>query len=500
MFTSTIARRTAAAVAGGALAATGLGLVGPAPAAQAAEPNAAAVALDGWISDQLTDGLLGGDVGLTIDYALGLHVNGLPAATAKAGIDAQLTSYVGAQPSAGKADEAGKAAYFYQQLGEVPVPDLVDDWVVPNVVEEGDAPTGVNAYEHVWEVLALQGAGESYAPQALGAATYLVEELRCDDGGWGFGGQSAGFCGSDPDTTALAVLALQPYADAEQSLSGEYAAALAHLKSQQAADGSFANFGTANANSTAVAGWVLGEVGETAAAQKAARWVADHQVAPVPACSSPLDAEVGAIGYKADTLEQGLEEGITDSTRFTWNYAAGQSLAVLAFLTDAPAVPAQVTGPTGYVRAGTTVTYTVSGVRPGQVACLTGFGTKQWKVGSGTAKAKLPAATGTRVLSLRLPDSTSTATVEALAPKTMVVVLARSVVARGGTQTLLARGFVPGEPVALTYRGAVVRRGVAGADGRFKTTFPVGRISGIKAVRVEGAFPVRRGTASFRVR
>lgn len=491
MFTSTIARRTAAAVAGGALAATGLGLVGPAPVAQAAPANAAAVALDGWISDQLTDGVLGGDVGLTIDYALGLQANGLPTTTVKAGIDAQLASYVGAEATPAKSDEAGKAAYLYQQLGAVPAIDLVDR-IEDSTGESGAIASGAQAYEQVWGVLALQGAGSA---EALAAANYLVDELQCDGGGWGFKDEFG--CYPDPDTTALVVLALEPFEGVD--LAGTYAEAVTYLKSQQAADGSFSNFGD-NANSTAVAGWVLGLIGETASAQKAARWIADHQVRPVPSCASPLDAEVGAIGWKDSTLEQGLEEGITPSTRFTWNYASGQSLAALSYLTDPPAVPATVTGPTGYVRAGTTVTFTVNGVRPGQIACLTGFGTKQWKIGSGTAKAKLPAATGNRVLTLRLPDVTATATVKALAPKTMAVVLAKSVVAPGGTQTLLAGGFVPGEPVAVTYRGAIVRRGVAGTDGRFKTSFPVGRIKGAKTILVEGAFPVRRGTASFTVR
>lgn len=498
MFTVTIARRASAVLAGGALVVSGLGLAGLSPAARAAEPsepNAAAVALDGWLSGQLSDGLLLNDVGLTIDYALGLQANGLPTAAAKAGIDAHLPAYVGTE-DAPKSPEAAKAAYAYQALEVAPPFELLGDYVVPHLVGTEDSAAlvaGVQAYQQVWGVLALKKAGNEGLARAT--ATYLVEELQCADGGWGF--KDAGGCYSDPDTTALAVLALAPFDDL--ALKTAYDNALAYLKSQQAADGSFSNFG-ANANSTAVAGWVLGMVGETDSAARAARWIADHQVAPVPACSTPLDAEAGAIAWKDATLAQGLAEGITASTTFTWGFAGGQSLAVLAYLADAPATTPRVTGPTGFVRAGTTVTVKVSGVRPGQASCLTGFGTKKWKIGSGSATAKLPAATGNRVLSLRRPTTTATVTIKALAAKTMSVVLARSVVPRGGTQTLLASGFVPGEPVSVTYRGAVVRRGVAGADGRYKTSFPVGRISGAKTVLVQGAFAVRRGTKSFTVR
>ena len=89
------------------------------------------------------------------------------------------------------------------------------------------------------------------------------------------------------DATALAVINLLGQVD-DTDVQASVDQATDWLVSTQNADGSFgsdAMIATANANSTGLAAWALGEVGESAAAEKAAVWLRGHQVTNTASCT-----------------------------------------------------------------------------------------------------------------------------------------------------------------------------------------------------------------------
>ncbi|MEX1178142.1 MAG: S-layer homology domain-containing protein [Nitriliruptor sp.] len=121
-----------------------------------------------------------------------------------------------------------------------------------------------------------------------GAPTEAVAFLtshRCDDGSYNFPGTCPA---GDVDVTALAAQALLATdADATDEI--------AFLRSAQAADGSFAAGGEANANSTALAAQALRAAGYAAEADEAAAFVASLQ----KGCDAPVE-ERGAIATYPD--------------------------------------------------------------------------------------------------------------------------------------------------------------------------------------------------------
>lgn len=507
MSLNSLARRAAVAVAGGALVATGLGLVGPAPAAHAAPASPQAQAAAAWLANQLDSGLFttGFDaVGTTIDFGLSLARTGAdPTTLAEVtdGVEGVLDSYIGTVESP-NASKLAKAAALYQAAGadlsDVGGVDFVErlEDAVDDTGQLGDSP---DVYGQAWAVKVLDAVDSDEAE----AATDFLISQKCEGGAWGYEYDG---CNSAVDGTSYVVLALLPQQD-DPDVATALDDAITWLKGQRRADGGFGDWGvnkngtTSEANGTGLAAWALGEAGETALAEDAAAWVADHQLTGVTGCAAgPVPGENGALAYDDANIELAIAEGITDADRGTWIIAGAQSLAGLAYLPERTATVAKVSGPTTFVRAGTTVTVTVWGVRPGRAVCLTGFGTTQWKLGNGTAKVKLPAASGDRVLTLRQVDGTSTATIRALAAKTMKVLAHRATVARNGTQSVAAAGFVPGETVTITYLSKVVSRGKAAADGRYRGTFKVGATKGKRTILVRGEFPVRRGTTTFQVR
>ena len=178
---------------------------------------------------------------------------------------------------------------------------------------------------------------------------------------------ASGASTADPDTTSLAVILLADQAD-DPTVAAALAKAEAWLLDQQNDDGSFGG-GTsteaANSNSTGLAGWALGLRGHTAEAERAAVWVRGLQAADTAPCTTGLTGETGAIAYDAAAFETGRTEGITEATADQWRRASAQALPVLRW---APAATAAygVTGPTGFVRARTTVSLEVTGLARGR--------------------------------------------------------------------------------------------------------------------------------------
>lgn len=127
------------------------------------------------------------------------------------------------------------------------------------------------AVNQAYAILALARTADGVPAEAL---DWLATQA-CDDGSIGndFDEDGAPDCPGDPDTTALAA---QAFAAGERQ--AELTTVVDWLLANQAEDGSFSNFG-ANPNSTGLAAQTLRSVGETAAADAAATWVASQQIA-----------------------------------------------------------------------------------------------------------------------------------------------------------------------------------------------------------------------------
>lgn len=496
----TRARRAGVLLAGGALAASGLsaglGLAGPAPVAHAADvPSPEAKAVSAWLQAQLADGLLAGNIAWTADLGLSALASGTDTpellAQLNTGLDARHADILSGAP----VTAAEVVAFQAQSQGEGADADLVQ--VVAGATDDTTgAFTDGQAWKQVWAVSALQAAGNA---EAAKAAAFLRAD-QCATGAWGWGTACDG--GTDYDTTARGVLALLPFADEDPAAQTAVDDAVTWLEGELAADGGIGEsmYTPINTQSTGLVAWALGAAG-SALAPKAASYVAGRQLVKLTGCASPLDVEHGAIAYSDDDVTTARKDGKIDAADrgYQWIWPSAQALAGLAYLSNP--VTGRVTGPTGYVHAGTTVAVKVTGLRSSQPACLSGFGTTRRVAGPLGTTVKLPASTGNRVLALRwLGGTTATTTIKALAAKTFRPVLRSTTVARGGTQVVAVSGLAPGERFVVAYAGRQVGAGTATSKGAIRVTFAVGRTTGVKSVVVRGQFSDRRGSTTFRVR
>ncbi|MCR1782633.1 terpene cyclase/mutase family protein [Nocardioides carbamazepini] len=517
MSTRSLVRRTVAAVAGGAVVAGGLMAVAPAPSAHAAPANAEAAAAAGWLADQLDEtgvfsyldpfsGTEVTDIGTTLDFGLSLLATDPDSdrvtAIAEA-VGTHLEDYVGATYDATKSSAVAKAAAFYNEAG-------YDSMVVEgiNLAERledsvdaegrlGTSPNG-DVYGQVWAVRTLFDLGSSKADEA---AEYLIDDQRCGTAGWGY--EFGGVCTSAVDGTAYVVHALLPQASLNPDAQFAVWDAVAWLKANQRADGGFGDWGvnnngsTSEANGSGLAAWALGEAGETAEAEAAAAWVADHQLVDSPACGgAPAAGESGALGYDDQTIEDAIRFGIVPTDQQTWVIAGAQALAGLTYLPQRPGATGTVTGPTGYVHAGTSVKVDVAGLRPGLTSCLTGVGARQWLVGSSSATVLVPAGTGSHTLTLSYPGGSTTTTLKALDATKLKVKVAATLKAKKKA-TIKVKGLAAGESVTVTV-GKKTATGTADAAGVAKVKVKVKK-KGKAKVKVVGAFPDRKGKATTRV-
>jgi len=368
----------------------------------------------------------------------------------------------------------------------------------------------------IGQAFAASGLHAAGSTEATAATAYLLDQ-QCADGWFRLlfttdataadqscdGGLASGASTADPDTTSLAVILLADQAD-DPTVAAALAKAEAWLLDQQDDDGSFGG-GTsteaANSNSTGLAGWALGLRGHTAEAERAAVWVRGLQAADTAPCTTALTGETGAIAYDAAAFETGRAEGITDGTADQWRRASAQALPVLRW---APATTAAygVTGPTGFVRAGTTVSLEVTGLPAAADACLSNNAGTQALTGTGATlrpHVKLPAGTARRTFTLASPAGTDKATLRVLGGLDIPLSVSDRTPRRGTRQYVVARGLSAGERVTVSYRGEVVARGKASSTGRFRGYFRAGP-AGRRTVKVTGEFPsIRNATTTLRV-
>lgn len=532
-------RRASSLVLASALALSGVALTAPAATAAGTDPRPLSIGAD-WLAGQLTSGLIhnpnfGGfdDYGLSIDTGFALeaasgHASDVSAISAglAANIDNYVTGDAFGDTGSSYAGATAKAAVFATSTGADPTSYGGENLVTRLEARvSGTAPiTGriedassfgdfANVIGQAFAVSALETAS---SPRAADALAFLLKQ-QCTAGYFRIdftadktatdqtcdGGIATGAGAADPDATSTAIRLLLPEAGTSPTVARAVGKAEAWLLAQQHADGSFsggASTAVPNANSTGLAGWALGLLGDTDAATRAAVWVRQHQADEVAGCANDLSGQTGAIGYDDGGVAAGRTAGITDATSDQWRRATSQALPVLQWAPAAtPAVSIQ--GPAGYVRAGSSATYLVTGALPGDKVCLTGLGAPVRGVagagGSATLHVTLPAGTATRTVGVtdRAADVAQTHT-SVLGAKTFRVRLSRTTVVRGSLVRVTVVGLAPRELMGLRFRGVPLRTGQATPTGVYSVTFNVRRTLGKGTVVVLGQFPgIRHGSA-----
>ncbi|MDP3892963.1 hypothetical protein, partial [Nocardioides sp.] len=416
---SSFVRRAAALAAGGALLVSGLAATGPAQAAPGDDPAAEAAS---WLTTQLTDGLIQGpwgpDYGLSIDFALSLAEVGGHSSEVEAVADAVAASvdqyiaydfppYEEGDPhySGQVAGATAKALRLAQAVGEGPEFGGVDLVERLETLVLTDGPVGGRIADEAFrngepdpDGDYANVIGQAYAASTLtaeGTATrgqdvvdFLLQQ-QCSDGFFRLyfnqdkeaadqscDGGTPAESAPDTDVTALVAVLLADQA-ADEAIGAALDDARSWLLDSQLADGSFGGGPTTaapNSNSTGLAGWALGTLGEDAAAAHAAAWVRAHQVQPIGSCATALDSEAGAIAYDQAALAAGHQSGITAGVQDQWRRAGAQAAPALAWAPAFTTGDLALTDPRTFHRAGSTATFTVSGLSTGEAVCLSGAG------------------------------------------------------------------------------------------------------------------------------
>jgi hypothetical protein len=250
----------------------------------------AGLAAAGWIAQQVeNDPSLGvGSLADAIFAFAALGVGGDAAATAFAGIEANLEGYVA--PGGVLAPGAlAKVMLAVQVMGGDATSfggrDLEADLrglIVSGGADDGRFASGGPA-DQALGILALSRTAGGAPPETV---TWLVG-VQCPSGEYSWDGTCPAPGAEDPDTTALALQAL--LAAGETTASG---AAVTWLLALQQPSGGLPSFGTPNTNSSGVGGQALRAAGETAAADAAASFVLSLAIGCDGAAS-----DIGAIGW-----------------------------------------------------------------------------------------------------------------------------------------------------------------------------------------------------------
>jgi hypothetical protein len=429
--------RPLAAVAAVATVATMLTTAPTAPAGAASpyDPRPAKSGA-GWLAGQLDDGLVHNeqfdfdDIGLSIDVALGLDAAGKKPKVAKAitkAVAKNLGSYTGFGESvfAGALAKAAVLALvrdkdprsfggadLVAQLEDrvatvAPIAGRIEDAYDPDDEFGGDF-ANVVGQTYAARALALAGSAKARAvtafllqqqcAQGYFRQFFTSDKTRPDQS---CQGAPRAERGASTDATALAVLALQDVKGAKAKAAVKKA--VAWLLDRQHVSGAFTdtgkNFGTANANSTGLAGWALGESGAAKPAARAATFVRWLQVPGTNPCSGGLAKQAGAISYDDDAYAIAQSEGITKKTSDQWRRASSQALPVLRWAPRAEG-DFSVSAPRR-VPAGERFTIRITGAAAGERVCISEPG----------VRSEFPAGTTSTIrVSFAVPEGDSSRT------------------------------------------------------------------------------------------
>lgn len=348
-----------------AVAAAGL-LVLTLPGAASAAPDDRSA---GWLSRQLTDGLVHNnqydfdDYGLTADTALALTAIGGHREDVRA-IRAALADHVDSWTTGvdfGSDDvyagSVAKALVVAQVTGADPrdfggvnlvrrLGDRVSD-SAPTVgrIEDKSATDYANTIGQAFAARGLTRAGSGKADEAV---RFLLKQ-QCEQGFFrllfapkdaekqGCDAGTPAESAPDTDVTALVVLSLDalPKKARTKAVRTSIDAATAWLKRTQKNNGSLGggpDTEASNTNSTGLAAWALGETGACKKARKAALWVRDLQVSG-DVSGTPLAGEKGAIAYDRAAYRAAAQDGIGTEQEDQWRRATTQAAPGLRHLT-----------------------------------------------------------------------------------------------------------------------------------------------------------------------
>jgi hypothetical protein len=319
-----------------------------------------------WLTRQLNDQHLVhngqydfDDYGLTADVAIALDsLGGRDRAVRRIGtalaehVDSWTTGADFGAPDDVYSGSVAKAAVVASIAGQDPSAfggvDLVarledrtsESAPITGRIEDAGSTDYANTIGQAFAAVALD---EAASPEADEALRFLLEQ-QCADGSFRltFSGKAAEdqSCDADatstPDTdaTALTVILLGALNSTDPAVDTAVTDAVAWLKATQKESGAFGG-GTsteaANANSTGLAAWALGDLGSCARAEKAADWVRKLQLRG-SLQGTPAAGEKGAVGYDRAAYRTALEQGIKRPTRDQWRRASTQAAPGLRFV------------------------------------------------------------------------------------------------------------------------------------------------------------------------
>jgi len=300
------------------------------------------------------------------------------------------------------------------------------------------------------------------------------------------------------DTTALSVLMLQDQ-KSKPVVSASLTDALDWLVSQQAANGSFSG---GNSNATGLAGWALGVAGRTAAAEKAAGWLRAHQLANAGACTPYAAKDNGAVTLDDLGLTNAASGPMDDVENSVATRATTQALPALLWAPGGAAAGAtELTGPTGFVKAGSAQVVSAKGA-PGNTLCVAKGSTPTRVVldatGAATVPVTMPSTTSSLVVSTTDPGGEAdSVTLKGLAKTSLTVKLPKSTVAKGASVVVKVSGLAPGEAVTVKLGNKSVEA-VAKPNGKVKVQLVATKVGKTK-VKAVGEFRNRRGKATLTV-
>ncbi|CAI9418622.1 hypothetical protein [Nocardioides sp. T2.26MG-1] len=536
-----VLRRTAAVLAVPALSLTALGAL-PSPAGAATIDAAPATAGAAWLAGQVpASGLFPSDYGLQyglgIDIALGLHAVGGQADAVtrirdavEAGVDDYIAySYVDDQNVTHTGEVGGataKVLVLSQRIGGdenafggVDLVKRMESLVADSgrVISTADgAPDDSydNSYIQALAVEGLRGTGSAAYADVV---DYLLDQ-QCADGYFrgeipaAPGAQSCAGDAPDTDSTAQAVLALA----ADQGTPGvqeALAKAEAWLLEAQRPNGSFGGGPTTeapNADSTGLAGWALGTLGETDAAADAAAWVRAHQAANVSSCGYYAAADLGAIAYDGAALRAVQSTPIDAATQGQFLLASAQALPVLQWAPAGSGDPHALFA-AEYVKAGGRKPVGVIGAAPGEALCaklgeqsVLGYANRN---GEAQLRVRIPSTTGkSRVAVANAAGAVGTVTINALGAKKLTLRYPSRVAAR--TKLVIkVKGLAPGETASVNITwpsragsgSGEASGGQANRKGVFVVHTKVPRRPGKATIHARGQFANRKAGGTFTV-
>lgn len=537
-----IVRGAAAALVAPALTLSAL-VVTSAPAAAAADPVPAERAAD-WLETQLTDGIVHNDqydfddIALSADLGLALAKYGGredTVAEIAAAVEPRAHDEWYTYPNEGTtvllAGSLAKTAAFARAAGS----DLSDFGGYDLVAMlEGTVSTSGPTTGRVQDENNPFGDtnlfGQAYAAQVLfeegsaqaGPVLDFLLDQQCSEGWFRLDfsarDQADQSCDADPaavadtDATALALATMMQLHD--DALVPAIDKAEAWLLDTQYANGAWdgrPNSPEPNANSTALVGSVLAELGDTDEALKAAAWVRAHQLVNVGGCTTFKSADTGAVAWNnavRSKLQRGIKPGLQDQAR----RATAGGLAILPLAQAADGDVHVLFGP-NYVHAGGTIQIGFAGAAPGEAICAripggpdgTGWANAR---GEGGVKVGVPAKGATYTYRVgNAAGPIDTVEVTALGKKKLDVTVSKKRVAVGDKFTVVLRGLAPGELGGATVRWAPGSdsssvssvMGQANGKGVIRGTFTAMGGPGQVTVKGQGQFRNRAGSAQITV-